>query len=52
MLTLISEFMAAALWLGAIVGAVFVAVFFGYALVDLIGEKVYGVSPLEQRMRR
>lgn len=52
MLTLISEFMAAALWLGAIVGAVLVAVFFGYMLVDLIGEKVYGVSPLERGMKR
>jgi hypothetical protein len=50
-LTLISEFLFAAAWLAFIVGAVGVLVFFGYALVDLIGERIFGESPLDRRMR-
>ena len=51
MLVLISEFLFAAAWFAFIVGAVGVIVFFGYALVDLIGERIYGESPLDRRMR-
>ena len=51
MLALFIEFLFAALWLMGIVVAVGVLVFFGYALVDLIGERIYGRSPLERRLR-
>jgi hypothetical protein len=51
MLTAISEFLFAGLWLAGVVTAVAVVVFFGYALVDLIGERIFGESPLERRMR-
>lgn len=51
MLALLVEFLFAAVWLAAIVTAVGVLVFFGYMLVDLIGEKIYGRSPLERRLR-
>lgn len=51
MLTVLSEFLFAAVWLAAVVTGVGVVVFFGYALVDLIGERIYGESPLKRRMR-
>lgn len=51
MLVVLADFLFAALWLAGIVTAVAVTVFLGYALVDLIGEKLYGRSPLERRMR-
>lgn len=50
MLTVLADFLFAAAWLAAIVTGVVVAVFFGYMLVDLIGEKIYGRSPLERRL--
>lgn len=51
MLTLVSEFLFAATWLMLVVAAVGVVVFFGYMLVDWVGERVFGRSPLERRMR-
>jgi hypothetical protein len=42
--------MFAAVWLAGIVIAVGLVVFFAYMLVDLIGEKIYGKSPLERRL--
>lgn len=50
MLTLLAEFLFAAMWLMLIVVAVGMVVFMGYMLVDWVGERVYGESPLERRM--